>query len=179
VVIDARHFEVRETLRNGSEICIRALHPDDGERMAVAFGQLDPESIYTRFFGPKAAVTDADFRLIREMDFDSRVALIATVIQDGHEVVIASSSYSRFDARTAEVAFIVEEDYRGFGIARRLLGHLGRIAVDRGLTSFEAEVLPHNRSMLRVFTACGWPMRTRTADGTVHVTLSLTASGGG
>ena len=97
-MIDARHFEVRETLRNGSEICIRALRPDDGERMAEAFGKLDPESIYTRFFGPKAAVTDADFRLIREMDFDSRVALIATVIHDGHEVVIASSSYSRFDA---------------------------------------------------------------------------------
>jgi RimJ/RimL family protein N-acetyltransferase len=178
-MIDARHFEVRETLRNGSEICIRALRPDDGERMAEAFGKLDPESIYTRFFGPKMAVTEADLRRIREIDFESYVALIATVIQDGHEVVIASSSYSRLGADAAEVAFIVEEDYQGLGIARRLLGHLGRIAVDRGLTRFEAEVLPQNRSMLRVFTACGWPIRTRTADGTVHVTLALTASGGG
>ena len=178
-MIDARHFEVRETLRNGSEICIRALRPDDGERMAEAFGKLDPESIYTRFFGPKMAVTEADLRRIREIDFESHVALIATVIQDGHEVVIASSSYSRLGADAAEVAFIVEEDYQGLGIARRLLGHLGRIAVDRGLTRFEAEVLPQNRSMLRVFTACGWPIRTRTADGTVHVTLALTASGGG
>ena len=178
-MIDARHFEVRETLRNGSEICIRALRPDDGERMAEAFGKLDPESIYTRFFGPKMAVTEADLRRIREIDFESYVALIATVIQDGHEVVIASSSYSRLGADAAEVAFIVEEDYQGLGIARRLLGHLGRIAVDRGLTRFEAEVLPQNRSMLRVFTACGWPILTRTADGTVHVTLALTASGGG
>lgn len=178
-MIDARHFEVRETLRNGSEISVRALRPDDGERMAEAFGKLDPESIYTRFFGPKMAVTEADLRRIREIDFESHVALIATVIQDGHEVVIASSSYSRLGADAAEVAFIVEEDYQGLGIARRLLGHLGRIAVDRGLTRFEAEVLPQNRSMLRVFTACGWPIRTRTADGTVHVTLALTASGGG
>jgi RimJ/RimL family protein N-acetyltransferase len=178
-MIDARHFAVRETLRNGSEICIRALRPDDCERMAEAFGKLDPESVYTRFFGPKAAVTEADFRRIREIDFDSRVALIATVAQDGHEVVIASSSYARLGAGAAEVAFIVEEDYQGLGIARRLLGHLGRIAVDHGLTSFEAEVLPRNRSMLRVFAACGWPVRTRTADGAVHVTLSLAASGGG
>lgn len=174
-MIDARHFEVRETLRNGSEICIRALRPDDCERMAEAFGKLDPETIYTRFFAPKERVTEADLRLIREMDFDTRVALIATLPQDGKETVIASSSYSRIDARTAEVAFVVEEDYQRLGIARRLLDYLGRIAVERGLTAFTAEVLPRNQAMLRVFASCGWPQRMRREDGTLQVILDLTA----
>ena len=77
-MIDARSYCVRETLRNGMEVCIRALRPDDGERMAEAFRNLDPESIYTRFFSFKDGLSEADYRLIREMDFDNRVALIVT-----------------------------------------------------------------------------------------------------
>ena len=95
---DARSYRAGETLRNGLVICIRALQPDDGERMAEAFSKLDPDSVYTRFFSYKKEVTEEDFQLIREMDFDLRVALIATIIQDGSEVVIASSSFSRASA---------------------------------------------------------------------------------
>ena len=175
-MIDARSYCVTEVLRNGLEVCIRALHPDDGERMADAFRNLDPESIYTRFFSFKSDLSDADYRLIREMDFDNRVALIVTRMVDGREVVIASSSYARCGDGVAEVAFTVEEDFHGLGIARRLLTHLGRIARERGISTFIAEVLVTNAAMLKVFSGVGWPMQRRVADGTVHVTLSLMAA---
>ena len=45
---DARSYRAEETLRNGLAVCIRALRPDDGERMAEAFSKLDPDSVYTR-----------------------------------------------------------------------------------------------------------------------------------
>jgi hypothetical protein len=57
-----------------------------------------------------------------------------------------------------QVAFTVEEDYQGLGIASRLLEHLVRIARDRGIAEFVAEVLPRNTAMLRVFTRSGLPM---------------------
>jgi RimJ/RimL family protein N-acetyltransferase len=173
-MIDARHYVVRETLRNGSEACIRALRPDDCERMAEAFSKLDPESVYFRFFNSKSEVTEADFRLIREMDFVTQVALIVTLMIEGREIVIASSSYSRLGADKAEVAFIVEEDYQGLGIARKLLTHLGRIAASAGVATFVAEVFPQNVAMLRVFSSCGWPMKSTIKDGTAHVALALT-----
>lgn len=172
-MIDARHYSVQETLRNGQSVCIRALHPDDGERIAEAFANLEEDSIYTRFFGYKDGLTEQDYRTIREMDFDTRVALIVTIEREGREVVIASSSYTRYSADAAEVAFIVEEDFHGLGIARRLLVHLGKIARDKGVATFHAEVLPYNTAMLKVFAGCGWPMETRTEDGTVYVTLNL------
>jgi len=172
-VIDAQSYRVRETLRNGMEVCIRALHPDDGERMAEAFSHLDPETIYTRFFSFKHGLSEADYRLIREMDFDNRVALIVTRMAEGREVIIGSSSYARCGDGAAEVAFTVEEDFHGLGIARRLLTHLGGIAREQGISSFVAEVLVTNAAMLKVFSAVGWPMQRTIADGTVHVTLSL------
>ena len=174
-MIDARQYNARETLRDGREVLVRALRRDDGERIAEAFAKLDPESIYTRFFGPKLGLTASDHQTIRDMDFDTRVALLVTIQQAGREVVIASGSYSRFAPDAAEVAFLVEEDFHGQGIAGRLLGHLGRIAVARGIVRFEAEVLGFNKAMRRVFERCGWPMTTRQEDGSLHITLDLSA----
>ena len=172
-MIDARHYAETEILRNGLEVLFRALRPDDGERIAEAFAKLDHESIYTRFFGPKAELTEKDYQTIREMDFDMRVALLVTLMENGREIVIASGSYSRFAPDAAEVAFLVEHAHHGLGLARRSLQHLGRIAIDRGLQHFEAEVLPYNSAMLKVFEASGWPLSRRSEEGAIHITLSL------
>ncbi len=75
--------------------------------------------------------------------------------------------------RIAEIAFVVEEDYQGLGIAGRLLRHLAAIARELGITKFEADVLAENASMLAVFARSGLPMRRQREGGTVHVTLSL------
>ena len=59
-------------------------------------------------------------------------------------------------------------------LVQQLLTHLGGIAREQGISSFVAEVLVTNAAMLKVFSAVGWPMIRTMADGTVHVTLSLT-----
>ena len=178
-MLDARNYLASETLRNGFAIRIRALRPDDGERIVEAFNKLEPETIYTRFFRYKKDVSEADLKMIREMDFEHRVALVATLIENGREIVIASSSYSVYKDTTAELAFVVEEDYQGLGIARRLLRHLGIIAREQGITTFTAEVLFQNAAMLKVFKASGWPMTSTTEDGSVLISLALDGSPSG
>ena len=172
-LMDARHYSVREILSDGLEVQIRAMRPDDVERIAEAFAKLDEESIYLRFFGFKKGLTEQDRKLIRELDFDTRVVLVVTLMENGREIIIGSGSYSRLGSDAAEVAFLIEEDFHRRGIARRLLWHLGRVARERGITRFEAEVLPHNKPMLRVFASSGWPMTTHRADGVIHVTLGI------
>ena len=73
----------------------------------------------------------------------------------------------------AEVAFIVEEDYQRLGISKLLPTHLREIALTNKIKHFTAEVLPYNSAMLGVFRSCGWPMKSCTSEGTVHVTLDL------
>lgn len=171
---DARHYSVHESLRNGVAVQIRALHPDDGGRMDEAFKKLEQESIRLRFFGAKSGLTEQEHRLIRELDFDSRVVLVVTLMERGEEIIIASGSYSRMGKDAAEVAFIVEEDYHGQGVAHHLLWHLGLIARERGIARFEAEVLPHNLAMRRVFASSGWPMTSQRVDDVIHIVLDLT-----
>ena len=174
---DPKHYAVEETLRDGTVVTIRAARPGDEGKIRTAFRNLEAETVYTRFFAFKNEVTDAELARITGADFDRNVALLVTIGFGDTEIVIGGASYFATDdaapERSAEVAFTVEEDYQGLGIASSLLRHLIRIARDTGLTSLEADVLARNLPMLSVFRRNGLPMTLRHEDDTVHLTMSL------
>ena len=174
---EPQEFVCSETLRNGLAVTIRALRPDDRERVAAAIHKLDPESIYTRLFSRRTELTETALDRIMRVDPARDVALVVTVGSGADETVIAScrciESGGEGGERKAELAFVVEEDYRGLGIASCLMKHLVRIARERGLAMLEADVLGENKAMRSVFTRCGLPMQKRYEGGTVHVEMSL------
>jgi RimJ/RimL family protein N-acetyltransferase len=176
-MVDLQGLVGAETLRNGLAVTIRELRADDRERMARAIRQLDPESIYTRLFSRRTELTETALDRIMRVDPERDVALVVTVGSGAGEIIIASGrcigSGTEDGERKAELAFVVEEDYHGLGIASRLLKHLVRIARQRGITVLEADVLGQNKAMQAVFAKCGLPMQKRHEGGTVHVTLSL------
>lgn len=176
-MIDAKDFEETETLKNGVAIKIRAVQPADKAGLVDAFGKLDAESFYTRFFRAKGSLSDQELNAATEVDFENVVALVVTVESGGKETIVGGGRYLAFNrssARSAEIAFLVEEDYHGLGIAGRVLKHLARIARAKGVGQFEAEVLPQNKAMLAVFSRSGLSMTQTPAEGVIHVTLSLT-----
>lgn len=177
-MIDAAKYDQIATLRNGMKVRVRSIRPDDKDKLVKAFKNLDPESVYTRFFYHKKMLTDAELRAATEIDFESAVALVVTTGDGEQETIIGAGRYAVIDesgpARSAEVAFTVEEDYHRQGIARILMQHLAIIASEKGLSCFVAEVLPENRGMLAVFSRSGLPMKTERGGDAVHVTLSLT-----
>ncbi len=170
-------FSAAHVLPNGTSILIRAVRPDDKARLRAAFDELERASIYTRFFGYKKALTEAELEQATNVDFDRVVALWATIDSGGTEIIIGGGRYVRNTGSAsqlgAEVAFAVEEDYHGQGIASCLLGHLARIGRSKGLVQFDADVLAVNRRMLAVFARSGLPMRQQHAQDVIHVTLSL------
>jgi RimJ/RimL family protein N-acetyltransferase len=177
-MIDAQNYNVAEKLKDGTAVTIRAIRPDDKVRIVEAFKNLEAESVYTRFFGHKSELTDRDLKAITEVDFENTVALVAAIPADGgNETIIGGGRYILYDPpntqRSAEIAFTVEEDFQGRGIASRILRHLIHSAQEKGVSQFEAEVLPENRAMTAVFARSGLPMKQAFEEGTIHVTLSL------
>jgi RimJ/RimL family protein N-acetyltransferase len=175
--MNAAKYETIEKLKNGAAVTIRSVRADDKGRFSEAFRNLEAGSIRTRFFHHKKSLTDQDLKAATEIDFERDVALVATVEKNGAEIIIAGARYSVLDAaapeRAAEVAFTVEEDYQGQGLAGRLLRHLIVIAREKGLSRFDAEVLPENKAMLGVFSRSGLPMTRTVSDGIAHIGLSL------
>jgi len=168
---DPRDFAVGETLRNGAALTIRALRPDDRERLRAAYAQLSPTTLYLRTFGHRKDLSEAELSRYVAVDFTDTVALVALA----GETIVAGGRYVRLREASdaAEVAFTVEEDFQGLGIASRLLRHLAAIAREHGVRRFVAEVLPENAPMLAVFERSGLPAQRRREGGVVHVELAL------
>ena len=179
---DPRNYYVRETLKDGTPVTIRAIRKDDKKSILDAFRALDRETVYRRFFSPKEDLTGAELEQVTDVDFRQVVALVAIVSQaDGEEIVIGDGRYAvgqREKPERPELAFIIAEPYRERGIASLLLGHLARIAHDAGLSAFEAEVLAYNAPMLAVLQRSGLPICRRREGNIVHVTLCLGSAQG-
>src|SRR5438270_11013725 len=138
----ARNYVAAQPLRDGTRVTIRAVRPDDRDRINKAFGELERESVYTRFFNYKKGLSETELERLDTMDFVNDVMLVVTIVRDADEIVIGSARYvagmASDGSRTAEVAFTVEEDYQGKGVAGRLIRHLVGIARECGIARFEA-----------------------------------------
>ncbi len=174
----ARGFHEAFTLRGGRVAEVRAIRPDDRERLQAAFLELEPESVYLRYFSFKQSLTEADLDRLCGADFHERVVLVVTLPDPAGEVIVGAGGYVMLPAvvgaRAAEVAFAVEEDVQGQGISGKLLAVLVGLAREDGIERFDAEVLSRNVPMLRVFERSGLPMTVSPEeDGVVHVQMTL------
>jgi RimJ/RimL family protein N-acetyltransferase len=177
-VRDLGCYVFAETLRDGTAVTVRAAHASDGPKIRRAFRNLERYTIYTRFFGYKADVSDAELSRITGADFERAVALLVTIGTGEAEVVIGGASYFVTDSadaegRSAELGFTVEEDFQGRGIGGLLMRHIIAIARAKGLDRLEADVLSGNLPMLNVFRRCGLPMAVRHEGDVIHAILSL------
>lgn len=173
---DIADYAVVETLRDQRPVTIRAIRPADKGLLQEAFRGLEASSIYTRFFGPRKEFTDRELMEATEVDFARTVALVACVQESAGERVIGGGRYftlERTEPPSAEVAFLVEEDYQGQGLASILFKHLLLIGRKQGISRFEADVLHANKKMLRVFERAGLPIMTKASSDSIHVTMFL------
>jgi RimJ/RimL family protein N-acetyltransferase len=174
-------FNRQAQLRNGTPVLIRAIRPDDRERIIAAFHKLDQDTIYTRFFSAKKELTANDLGRIEASDFVQAAVLVATLGSGADETIIGGGAYTVIQrpdgVPTAEVSFTIEEDYHGQGLSTLFMALLTEIGRERGIRRFEAEVLAGNTPMLKVFQRSGLAMTRHAEDGVVHVEMDLGAPG--
>jgi RimJ/RimL family protein N-acetyltransferase len=177
---DIANYTVVEKLRDQRQATIRAIRPGDKEPFREAFKGLEANSIYLRFFGPRKELTDRELVQATEVDFIRTVALVACVQESAGERIIGGARYFALGGpdppSAAEIAFVVEEDYQGQGLASILLKHLLLIGRQQGISRFEADVLHANKKMLRVFERTGLPVVTKASSDSLHVTIFLNKS---
>jgi len=158
-------------LADGESVMIRAMVPGEAEALRAFHRRQSPDSIYRRFFSPKPEMTPEMAEYFTAVDPDHRTALAVWRGDD----LIGWASYERWASRDdAEVAFMVDDDHRGKGIATLLLEHLAAIARGHGITRFTAETLADNRAMLTVFAKAGWPVHQKFDSGVIDVDFDLT-----
>lgn len=170
---DPASFSVREPLRNGEEIEVRALRPGDRNALRRAIARVSDQSLYRRFFGVKREFSDAEVSTFVDVDFKDAVALVAVSHEGAGEIIMGGARYLLLRPGTAEIALTVLDEFQRQGIGGIMLRHLVALARAAGLSTLIAEVLPDNTAMLRVFERSGLRQQRRRDGGVIHVTLDL------
>lgn len=166
----------RLILRDGSTATIRVSRADDQETLKEFFAALSEKSRQQRLF----ANTTASEQWIRSSCDSSNpracLTLVVTRLSESANRIIATGSYVARDETTAEIAVAVDDRFQGKGIGTLLLERLALLAVANGFQRLQAVTMAENESMLEVFRASGFELRTRQEGGYVEIDLSVLPS---
>ncbi|MGB9755415.1 MAG: GNAT family N-acetyltransferase [Desulfurella sp.] len=157
-------------LKDGSLCIIRKVKLSEKEKIRELFSQASPESRYYRFFGATNKIDDKVLdAMIRNDTFN--VSLICIV----KDKIVGIANYSATpDLQSAEVSFLIQDDFQGKGIGTLFLEELAKYAWLRGIRDLEAIVLADNYNMIGVFKNSGFELVHEKPDPSiVHLKLPL------
>jgi acetyltransferase len=139
--------------KNGLQLLIRPIRPEDEPAMAKFHETLSDRSVYLRFFHmEKLSSRVAHARLLRKcfIDYDREMALVAERPNPEGPArdIVAVGRLTRAPAtREAEVAVLVADAFQRCGLGSELLGRLIQVGRDENLERITATILPENMMM--------------------------------
>ena len=144
------------TMKDGSEVVMRPIRPEDEPLMVKFHGTLSDGTVYLRYFHmQKLDSRIAHERLIRKcfVDYDREIALVAERADREtrtHELVGVGRLTRQRNPRDAELGILVTDRYQGAGLGTELLGRLIDIARKEKLHRVIAHILAENQAMLKL-----------------------------
>ena len=170
----------RVALGPGVVVLIRPIRPTDKHLLTDGFERLSPEARYARFFAPVVQLNETDLAYLTEVDHRRHEALVAIDPDQGDLIGVARYiRTSPYRDREAEVAIVIDDNWRGKGLGKALLSRLATRAREEGITHFLAVILAENENATDLFENFA-PKKTqvRTGDpGQVEVLIDLPWSG--
>ena len=160
-------------LLDGRQALLRAICALDKAAILAFFDRLSPETRFLRFHYVKTRLAPDELHNYCCVDYDNTYGLVAELWRSGHIEIAGVGRYSRLTCRdSAEVAFVVEDNEQGNGIGTYLLKHLSAIAIERGISTFVAELLSDNIIMMDIFRKHDPSLKQKVDGSSHHVIMS-------
>lgn len=169
-----RRWELALDPIDGKQVLIRPSRLVDEEKVQDLLYSLSEETIYKRFMGRYRA-SRSDIQNLLDVDYEDSMALVVQVTDGDHEpeLVGVAQYFADPATRSAEVAFMIRDDWQRKGLGTALFDHLIRIARENSITEFTAETFVTNRGMLRVFHASGLRVQASMDGDLYHLRMRL------
>jgi acetyltransferase len=142
-------------LKDGAELLIRPVRPEDEPLFVKFHHTLSEQSVYYRYFHPaKLSRRVAHERLARIcfIDYDREMALVAErgSQNSGEREIIGVGRFIKLHhSDAAEFAVVVSDQYQRMGLGTELLSRLIEIARNEKLGKLTAQILAENVAMQR------------------------------
>ncbi len=160
-------------LKNGQEVLLRPIKPEDEPMWLEMFQSLSEESIRYRFF-QMLKDTPHEVRVrYCNIDYDRETAIVAETIEKGKKKLLGVGRLSiEADGKNGEIAFIVSDYYQGLGLGTKMVDYVLDLAKEKGIQSVYAIMLPDNYRALSLTKKMGFKI-DYLSDGTIKANLNL------
>jgi acyl-CoA hydrolase len=146
------HIETIKTFKDGLELKIRPIRASDEDMMRRLFYKFSDRSKYYRYFTSIRVMPHENMQKYLSVDYENIMSVVAVQQRGNTERIVAEARYAAYPkGDNYEMAFLVDEDFHGRGIATYLAEFLIMIARERGIKKLSALVLSQNIQMLKVF----------------------------
>jgi acyl-CoA hydrolase len=172
----SRHYpeelSCTETFKDGLEVRFRPIRPSDVDEMRRLFYRFSDESVYYRYFSPVKTMPHKKMQEYVNVDYRNTMSIVGLVGDPGEGRIVAEGRYVLpGDTPFADIAFVVDEAYKGRGIATFLFLYLIRIAGEQGIQGFTADVLASNKAMLKVLERSPYPVKAVMDSGVYEFSI--------
>ncbi|MBN2232707.1 MAG: bifunctional acetate--CoA ligase family protein/GNAT family N-acetyltransferase [Deltaproteobacteria bacterium] len=167
-------YEFHERLRDGREVFIRPIKPEDAEAHYEMIRSFSQQTRYYRFFSFEKGITDDQMVRFTQIDYDREIAIVAKVTDDdGREITIGVNRLVYYPHNDEyEFAIVIRDDWQKTGVGSLLMEKLIRIARDREIHSIYGYVLADNIKMMKFVRKFGFRVASFEED-MMHIRLDI------
>lgn len=177
VVLYPREYEINWIDKQGVSLFFRPVRATDERAIQDLIYDLPDQDVYTRFFHSLKSFSHKVAMPLAAIDYNDKMAIAAVIGKEepeGREKIVAIGRYVNDpNTRYAEVAFTTHQDWQHRGIGTFLLKYLIRIAKEKNIAGFTADVLARNKPMMQVFAKSGCPMTTHLDSGVYELKIDF------
>lgn len=162
-------------LRDGREILLRPIRPEDEPAHHALIARMSPEDLRLRFFSYVRELRHAQMARLTQVDYDREMAFIATA-PDEHgepETLGVVRTVTDPDNESAEFAVLVRSDLKGQGLGSMLMKRIIDYCRSRGTAEIKGLVLASNESMIGLARSMGFGIEGGPDGDTVVARLAL------
>jgi acetyltransferase len=167
------------TMKDGREVTIRPIRPEDEPLMAEFHRSLSDRTVYLRYFASMSlSARIAHERLLRICfsDYDREMVLVAEhhYLHSGTPRIVGVGRLNKTRARNeAEVAVLVSDAYQNLGLGYQLLSRVIGVARDEKLSRVSSEMMLDNQGMQILSKRLGFRLRNYDSGESVAAVLEL------
>ncbi|MGD2137684.1 MAG: GNAT family N-acetyltransferase [Gammaproteobacteria bacterium] len=169
-------FIRRPELRDGTEVSLRPIRPEDEPLWHELIASSSQESIRFRF---RSLFKDSNHKMaVRHcmIDYERELAIVVeTGTGNRRELIGVGQLFTDVDHETAEYAVLVPDLWQGKGVGGLLLDYCLEFAARWGISEIVAETDPENMRMLSLFRKRGFDSVIRREEDVVFLRKKLSA----
>ncbi|NOH96978.1 bifunctional acetate--CoA ligase family protein/GNAT family N-acetyltransferase [Vibrio sp. 99-70-13A1] len=161
-------------LKDGSEILLRPILPEDEPLHADFINKVSKEDLYKRFFSDIGELNHEALANFTQIDFDREIAFVVLKEIDNKQAIIGvSRALINPDNTDAEFAILIRSDLKGMGLGRILMSKIIDYCRSKKTTQMSGMTMPTNRGMLTLAQKLGFELEVSFEDGTADMLLKL------